>query len=126
MLVLLDLAGVSSFGRLRRGASLDASWLEIVRLDGIRSCTSIFFSDGLASGGSGADLYYLLPSSDVSPMIKLEAENFMEARIQGLVMVVQVFAAMEVASCFGTCSSDMQVGAIPSENFEDLPFRVKI
>jgi hypothetical protein len=43
MLVLLDLTGVSSFGRFRWQSPLGDSCLEIARSEVIRSCVSIFF-----------------------------------------------------------------------------------
>jgi hypothetical protein len=45
-------------------------------------------------GGSGAKLCYLLPPWDIICfVVKLEAENVMEAEVGGLILAVQVFAA---------------------------------
>jgi hypothetical protein len=62
MLVLLDLAEVSSSGRLPQRTRLGKSCLDISGLDWIMSGVYIFFSDPLVSEGSGLKLYYMLPS----------------------------------------------------------------
>ena len=84
ILVILDLAGVSSSGRLHWQTPLGASCQEI------RSCVPMFFSDRLVSGGSGAKHCYLLQSWETSFcfMVKSDAENGMDAESLGLVLVV--------------------------------------
>jgi hypothetical protein len=77
MLVLLDLVGVSSSGRLCQQITMGDSFWEIVGSNGIRPCVPMFISGRLVSGGSDAKLSYLFHHGTriFGSMVKSEAEN---------------------------------------------------
>jgi hypothetical protein len=57
-------------------------------------CTHVF-SNHFVSGWSGAKIRYILPSWEMfCSMVKLGAENLMEAESSELVIMVRVFAKM--------------------------------
>jgi hypothetical protein len=89
MHAFIDLAEVSSFGRLRRRTPLNTSCLEIAGLDGIRSCAPMLF---LAVWFQRDIIGRVLRS-----MVKSEAENDMVAvslRTNGLATMVRVFVVI--------------------------------
>jgi hypothetical protein len=95
MHVLIDLAGMSSSGRLRWRTPLGVSCLKMARSDEIRRVHSCFFRL-FSFGGSVEKLYCLLPSCDTSLKFHGEVKGgeCHKSRDQGLAMVVRVFVAI--------------------------------
>jgi hypothetical protein len=89
MLVLLDMAEVSSFGRLRQRTPLGASCLEIAGLYGIRSYAPIFFLTVYFQRERGeALLPVIIMGRILRFMVKLEVQNdkaaeFLRTSIRG-------------------------------------------
>lgn len=82
MPIFIVLAGVSSFGRLRRRTPLGDSCLEIAGSDGIRSCATVFFLTIWFQRERCEALQSVAIVGHVfSSMVKSVAENGMEAEI---------------------------------------------
>jgi hypothetical protein len=90
MPVSMDLTGVSSSGRLRRRTPVDASCLEVVGSDGIRSGAPVFLSDPVW-------------------FQRERCEAVMDVELWGLAMV-SLCGNEELASGFMTHSSSMDSG----------------